>query len=61
MFDANWKFGAENFTGDSLHASWTHDSGAKAMTFGQPVPDFMPVDPESFHANANANGHAWVG
>ena len=59
MFDANWKFGAENFTGDSLHASWTHDSGAKAMTFGQPVPDFMPVDPESFHANAN--GHGWEG
>ncbi len=59
MFNANWKFGAENFTGDSLHASWTHDSGAKAMTFGQPVPDFMPVDPQSFHANAN--GHGWEG
>ena len=59
LFHANWKFGAENFTGDSLHASWTHDSGAKAMTYGRPVPDFMPVDPDSFHANAN--GHGWEG
>ncbi|MGK2941744.1 MAG: aromatic ring-hydroxylating dioxygenase subunit alpha [Immundisolibacter sp.] len=58
-FDCNWKFCAENFTGDSLHASWTHDSGAKAMTAGHPVPDYMPVDPLSFHANAN--GHGWEG
>ncbi|MGE0810594.1 MAG: aromatic ring-hydroxylating dioxygenase subunit alpha [Immundisolibacter sp.] len=58
-FQANWKFGAENFIGDSLHASWTHDSGAKANTFGKPVPDFMPVAPDSFHANAN--GHGWEG
>ena len=58
-FDCNWKFGAENFIGDSLHASWTHDSGSRAMTAGHPVPDYMPVDPLSFHANAN--GHGWEG
>ena len=58
-FQANWKFGVENFIGDSLHASWTHDSGAKANTYGKPVPDFMPVAPDSFHANAN--GHGWEG
>ena len=57
--NANWKFGVENFIGDSLHASWTHDSGAKAMTFGKPVPEFMPVEQDSFHANAN--GHGWEG
>ena len=34
-------------------------SGAKAMTFGKPVPDFMPVEQDSFHANAN--GHGWEG
>jgi ethylbenzene dioxygenase subunit alpha len=59
MFDANWKFGAENFAGDALHASWTHDSGGRAMTGGIPVNQIMPVDPQSFHANAN--GHGWEG
>ena len=59
MFTANWKFGAENFIGDSLHVGWTHDSGTKAMTAGDSVPEYMPVDPQSFHANAN--GHGWEG
>ena len=58
-FECNWKLPAENFAGDSLHASWTHDSGARAMTAGKGVPHYMPVDPSSFHANAN--GHGWEG
>lgn len=59
VYNANWKFGAENFIGDSLHVGWTHDSGTKAMTAGGAVPEYMPVDPNSFHANAN--GHGWEG
>ncbi len=53
MYNANWKFGAENFVGDSLHVGWTHASGAKAVSLGGEVPEYMPVDPESFQANAN--------
>ncbi len=30
----NWKFPAENFVGDILHASWTHQSGAQAILGG---------------------------
>ena len=59
MYNANWKFGAENFIGDSLHVGWTHASGAKAVSMGHEVPEYMPVDPSSFHANAN--GHGWEG
>jgi ethylbenzene dioxygenase subunit alpha len=50
----NWKFPAENFVGDILHAGWTHDSGARAMLGGS-------VDlgdrSESFHVSVN--GHGW--
>lgn len=59
MFDANWKFGAENFAGDSLHVGWTHNSGTQSITYGKQVSELMPVDPQSFHANAN--GHCWEG
>jgi hypothetical protein len=53
--NANWKFGVENFIGDSLHAMWTHDSGAKAMMGGEPFP---PADQTgSYHGSAN--GHGW--
>lgn len=52
--NANWKFGVENFIGDSLHAMWTHDSGAKAMMGGE----FPPaVQQDSYHGSAN--GHGW--
>ncbi len=50
----NWKFPAENFAGDSYHASWTHNSGAIAM-LGQGVG--KPNQERSFHANMN--GHGW--
>jgi len=53
--NANWKFGVENFIGDSLHAMWNHDSGAKAMMGGQ---SFPPAEQEgSYHGSAN--GHGW--
>lgn len=32
--DCNWKFPAENFVGDILHAFWTHQSGAQAILGG---------------------------
>jgi ethylbenzene dioxygenase alpha subunit len=50
----NWKFPAENFVGDSYHASWTHNSGAIAM-LGMGVA--LPKQDNSFHANMN--GHGW--
>ncbi len=31
----NWKFPAENFVGDILHAFWSHQSGAQAIVGGQ--------------------------
>ena len=53
--NANWKFGVENFIGDSLHAMWNHDSGAKAMMHGL---GFPPAQQEgSYHASVN--GHGW--
>ncbi len=53
--NANWKFGVENFVGDSLHAMWTHDSGAKAMMGGAPFPP--AVQDDSYHGSVN--GHGW--
>lgn len=51
----NWKLGAENFVGDSYHAGWAHDSGAKAMTRGMAFP---PLDfDNTFHASALGHGH----
>jgi ethylbenzene dioxygenase alpha subunit len=29
--ECNWKFPAENFVGDILHALWTHEAGARAI------------------------------
>ena len=52
---ANWKFGAENFTGDGLHAGWTHDSGARAM-FGFSMPSLGDQE-DAYHVNVN--GHCW--
>lgn len=54
VLNCNWKIAAENFAGDSLHAGWTHDSGAVAILGGS-VPDLN--DGESYHANVN--GHGW--
>lgn len=34
VIDCNWKFPAENFVGDILHAFWTHQSGAQAILGG---------------------------
>ncbi|AII11493.1 ribosomal subunit interface protein (plasmid) [Rhodococcus opacus] len=54
-FNANWKFGVENFIGDAYHAGWTHDSGVRATTGGAPFPE---IDMEnSYHASVN--GHGW--
>lgn len=53
--NANWKFGVENFIGDAYHVGWTHDSGTRAVTGGQPFP---PADmANSYHASVN--GHGW--
>ena len=49
----NWKFPAENFAGDALHAGWTHASGAMAL-FGKPVRHDYE---NSYHASVN--GHGW--
>jgi len=56
IINCNWKFAADNFAGDILHAGWTHESGAEAML---PIPVPSLVDVESFHANVN--GHCWEG
>ena len=34
LVDCNWKFPAENFVGDILHAFWTHQAGAAAILGG---------------------------
>ncbi len=34
LVDCNWKYPAENFVGDILHAFWTHQSGAAAILGG---------------------------
>lgn len=54
VLECNWKFAAENFAGDALHAGWTHDSGAAAMLGGPVVP---LGDGESYQVNVN--GHGW--
>lgn len=55
VMKCNWKFGAENFVGDIMHAGWTHDSAAKAMLGGS-VGELGKV-PDSYHVNVN--GHGW--
>ena len=54
VMKCNWKFGAENFVGDIMHAGWTHDSAAKAM-LGGAVGELPAQD--SYHVNVN--GHGW--
>jgi ethylbenzene dioxygenase alpha subunit len=56
VMKCNWKFGAENFAGDVMHAGWTHDSGAKAM-LGGAVPELDKCAGDSYHVNVN--GHGW--
>lgn len=55
VMKCNWKFGAENFVGDIMHAGWTHDSAAKAMLGGS-VGELGRCE-DSYHANVN--GHGW--
>jgi ethylbenzene dioxygenase alpha subunit len=50
----NWKFAAENFVGDALHAGWTHQAGAMAM-LGEPVAQ-LSTDEESYAVHANGHG-----
>ncbi|RYZ10938.1 MAG: aromatic ring-hydroxylating dioxygenase subunit alpha [Comamonadaceae bacterium] len=50
----NWKFPAENFTGDSYHAAWTHNSGAVAM-LGVGV----GKSNQDRSYQVNVNGHGW--
>lgn len=52
----NWKFAAENFVGDALHAGWTHDSGARAMVGGA-VGEIHKTPELSYQVNYN--GHGW--
>lgn len=56
VISCNWKYASENFTGDILHALWTHDSGAKAMV-GGPVAEVHKFPEQSYHVNFN--GHGW--
>lgn len=55
VMKCNWKFGAENFVGDIMHAGWTHDSAAKAMLGGS-VGELGKQE-DSYHVNVN--GHGW--
>ncbi|HMS04419.1 MAG TPA: aromatic ring-hydroxylating dioxygenase subunit alpha [Burkholderiaceae bacterium] len=50
----NWKYPAENFTGDSYHAAWTHNSGAVAI-LGMGV---GKSDQEKSY-QVSVNGHGW--
>lgn len=54
VLDCNWKVAAENFAGDSLHAGWTHDSGARAILDTSVA---TLAEGESYHVNVN--GHGW--
>lgn len=56
VIQCNWKFAAENFVGDILHAGWTHDSGARAMV-GGPVAEVHKTPDQSYQVNFN--GHGW--
>jgi len=49
----NWKVPAENFTGDALHAGWTHDAGSQAV-FGKGI---NPTSEDGLQININ--GHGW--
>ena len=51
---SNWKFAADNFVGDALHAGWTHRSGAEAM-LGGPVPR-LSEDGNAYSVNVRGHG-----
>ncbi len=53
--DCNWKFPAENFVGDILHAFWTHQSGAQAI-LGGGVDLGARYDERAFHASVFGHG-----
>lgn len=53
--ECNWKFPAENFVGDILHAYWTHQSGAQAILGGGV--DLGPqYDERAFQASIYGHG-----
>lgn len=53
--ECNWKFPAENFVGDVLHAFWTHQSGAQAVLGG--AVNLGPKERErAFHATVYGHG-----
>ncbi|WP_025274854.1 aromatic ring-hydroxylating oxygenase subunit alpha [Haloglycomyces albus] len=52
---ANWKFPAENFVGDILHAYWTHQSGASAV-LGGGVELGKHYEERAFHASVFGHG-----
>jgi ethylbenzene dioxygenase subunit alpha len=54
VMQCNWKFAAENFVGDSLHAGWTHQSGAMAMLGSQVAS--LADNHDSYSVNANGHG-----
>ena len=53
--DCNWKFPAENFVGDILHAYWTHQSGAQAI-LGGGVDLGAQYDERAFQASVYGHG-----
>jgi ethylbenzene dioxygenase subunit alpha len=53
--ECNWKFPAENFVGDILHAFWTHQSGAQAI-LGGGVDMGKQYAERAFHASIFGHG-----
>lgn len=53
--ECNWKFPAENFIGDALHAYWTHQAGAQAI-LGAPVDLGRRERERAFHASIYGHG-----
>ncbi|MAD38619.1 MAG: aromatic ring-hydroxylating dioxygenase subunit alpha [Tistrella sp.] len=53
--ECNWKFPAENFVGDILHAFWTHQSGAEAI-LGGAVDLGSRYDERAFQASVYGHG-----
>lgn len=53
--ECNWKFPAENFVGDALHAYWTHQAGAQAM-LGAAVDLGSKERERAFHATVYGHG-----
>jgi 3-phenylpropionate/trans-cinnamate dioxygenase alpha subunit len=53
VIPCNWKFAAENFSGDSYHVPWSHLSAIRSgFSFGARTPDRRPKGASSPRATA---------